>query len=513
MTATGTIAATAAGTGVRTIAGTGVRTAVGIAAAGLALLLTAACTAPAPPRAQASPAAATVCARPQGPPQAETATTIDVVEQAYLCILGNYYGGATLDARSLLTAGFAALTRELVRRGRDVPEATMPALTGDRKADWAAFETAYRTVTDRVPDLREKLAVTVLEAVVAALDDNHARWAHDVRRPPDFYDGDGYGLGLQANVTGPQADGDPGAVPPPLFVTAVQGGAARAAGLRPGDVIESIDGSAPFAGDEAGPVVAALYPRYPEARPVRLRLLRQATGRRWTVTLRPGLYRRDLADLQVVRSELLNADGADAGDAAGGADAGTGEVAYVRMTGFAPDSANRVFKAVSRLRTGRTLSGLVLDLRGNGGGSPVEATRLVSAFARGEVTAYQCTVDGRCAAMRTDDTVEPLHLPLVVLVDRGCASACEHFTSAVKDLRAGRLVGTRTAGVISGPAQPYLLADNTVLSFPARHHLGPEREVIDRIGVPPDHQVAPTPQDAAAGRDPVLAKALTLLRG
>jgi carboxyl-terminal processing protease len=212
------------------------------------------------------------------------------------------------------------------------------------------------------------------------------------------------------------------------------------------------------------------------------------------VTLKPGLYQRDLAALQVVQSKLLDDD-----------------IAYVRMRGFAPDSADRVFKAISRLRAGRTLTGVVLDLRGNGGGSPTEATRLVSAFVHGKVTAYQCAVNGTCETSRTDDTVELVNLPLAVLTDRSCASACEHFSSAVKDLRIGRLVGTRTAGVISGPAQPYLLGNNTTLGFPAKHHLGPNREVIDRIGVPPDHYVPLTPKDAAAGRDPALAKALTLL--
>jgi carboxyl-terminal processing protease len=473
-------------------------TVIRTAAAGLALLLavacTVACTAPTPPRSQVNAAAGFVCARPQAVPEAETATTIDVIEQAYFCILGNYYSGATLDARSLLTAGFVALTQELNRAGRDLAEATMPALTGDRKADWTAFETVYRKITDQVPDLRDKLAVVTLEAIVASLGDNHARWAHDVKRHPDYYDGDGYGLGLQANVSGPQVFGNPGAALAPLFVTTVVGGAARAAGLRPGDIIESIDGSAPFIDGEATPAIAALYPQYPQAAPVRLRLLRQTTGRRWSVTLKPGLYQRDLAALQVVRSKLVE-----------------DSVAYVQMAGFASDSANRVLRAISRLRTGRTLTGVVLDLRGNGGGSPLEATRLLSAFAHGKVTAYQCTVDGNCQTGRTDDTVELLGLPLVALTDRSCASACEHFSSAVKDLRIGQLVGTRTAGVISGPAQPYLLRNNTLLSFPARHHLGPNREVIDRIGVPPDHYVPLTPQDAAAGRDPALAKALTLL--
>ncbi|MEV1245555.1 S41 family peptidase [Nonomuraea sp. NPDC050022] len=469
-------------------------TAVKIATAGLALLLAAACTAPAPPRSQASTAASTVCAAPQGPPGAETATTVDIIEQAYFCILGNYYSGPTLDARALLAAGFVALTQELNRNGRDLPEATMPALTGDRKADWTAFETAYRKVTDRVPDLRDKLAIVTLEAIVAALGDNHARWTHGVKRPPDYYDGDGYGLGLFANIEGPQVDGNPGVALPPLFVTTVQGGAAQAAGLRPGDIIESINGSAPFIDGKPSPAIAALYPQYPEARPVRLRLLRQSTGRRWSMTLKPGLYQRDLAALQVVQSKLLD-----------------DSIAYVRLRGFAPDSADRVLKAISRLRTGRTLTGVVLDVRGNGGGSPTEATRLVSAFGHGKVTAYQCTVDGKCETSRTDDTVELVNLPLVVLTDRGCASACEHFSSAVKDHRLGRLVGTRTAGVISGPAQSHLLGNNTLLGFPARHHLGPDREVIDRIGVPPDHYVPLSPEDAAAGRDPALAKALTLL--
>jgi carboxyl-terminal processing protease len=463
------------------------------AAAGLALVLAASCTTPTPPRNQASTTAGTACPRPQSPPGPETATTIDVIEQAYFCILGNYYSGATLDARSLLTAGFAALTQELTRNGHDVPEATMPALSGDREADWTAFEAVYRKITDQVPGLRDKLAAVTLQAVVAALGDNHARWAHDAGRPPGYYDGDGYGLGLQANVNGPQVEGNPGAAVGPLFVTTVQGGAAQAAGLRPGDVIESINGSAPFIDGKATPAIAVLYPRYPQARPVRLRLLRQTTGRRWTVTLKPGLHQRDPAALRVVRSKLVD------------------DVAYVRMTGFAPDAANRVLKAISRLRTGRTLTGVVLDLRGNGGGSPVEATRLLSAFVHGKVTAYQCTVDGDCETGRTDDTVELINLPLAVLTDRGCASACEHFSAAVKDLRLGRLVGTRTAGVISGPAQSYPLGDNTLLSFPAKHHLGPNREVIDRIGVPPDHHVPLTPKDAAAGRDPALAKALTLL--
>ncbi|MER6578489.1 hypothetical protein [Nonomuraea sp. NPDC001023] len=183
-------------------------------AAGLVLVLATACAAPTPPRARpggAAAAAPAVCAPPQGgaPPGAERPTTIDVVAQAYRCLLARYYGAAALDGRTLLTAGFAAFVRELNRAGHDLPEATMPALTGD----------------------------------------DHARWTHGTRRPPDAYDGDQYGLGLRIGA-GPS--GDPATAPPPplppllpallppLFVTAVPGGPAKAAGVRPGDVIESV---------------------------------------------------------------------------------------------------------------------------------------------------------------------------------------------------------------------------------------------------------------------------------
>ncbi|WP_327092113.1 S41 family peptidase [Nonomuraea sp. NBC_01738] len=465
-------------------------------AGGLALLLVAGCTTQTPPRAQGADPAASVCAPPEGPPAAEKPTTVDVVEQAYFCILARYYSGATLDARTLLGAAFVAVTQQLNRDGRDLPEATMPALTGDRKADWAAFEAVFRRITAQTPAGAPGLAATALRAMVDALGDNHARWQKGVgKRPPGYYDGDLYGLGMKASA-GQQVAVNPGTALPPLFVTAVLGGPAREAGIRPGDVIESVNGSAPFIGDAVTPgAVAALYPQYPEAAPVRLRVLRERTGQRRTVTLKPGLFQPDPEAMQAVTGKVL-----------------AGDVAYVRLSGFSPDAADRVFRTVDRLRENRTLTGMVLDLRGNGGGSPDEANRLLGGFGHGKVTAYQCSVSGTCDTMRTDDTAPLVGLPLVVLTDRGCASACEHFSSAVKDLGLGKLVGTRTAGAVSGPAEPYLLGDNTLISFPSRHHLAPNREVIDKVGVAPDHHVPATARDAAAGRDSALAKALTVLR-
>jgi carboxyl-terminal processing protease len=275
----------------------------------------------------------------------------------------------------------------------------------------------------------------------------------------------------------------------------VRGGPAFDAGLRPGDVIESVNGAPPFAGGilSAG-AMNQLNPQYPDNDPVRLELRRPATTRAWTVTLKPAVFALTAQATQVVTSKPL-----------------TGDVAYVRLTGFAPNSADMVLQEISKLGTGKTLRGVVLDLRGNRGGSPTEAVRLLSAFTHGKTTAYQCDADGNCTANPTDDTVALLNLPLVVLTDRNCASACDHFSSAVKDLHLGPLVGTRTAGIVSGPANAYLLNDNSSLLIPALHHLGPNRETIDGIGVAPDHYVPLTAKDVSTGHDPAVTKALTLL--
>jgi carboxyl-terminal processing protease len=83
----------------------------------------------------------------------------------------------------------------------------------------------------------------------------------------------------------------------------------------------------------------------------------------------------------------------------------------------------------------------------------------------------------------------------------------------VKDLRLGTLVGTRTSGIVSGPAAAYLLDDASLLTLPAKHELSADHELINGIGVAPDYYLPLTAQDLSTGHDPDITKALTLLGG
>jgi carboxyl-terminal processing protease len=431
---------------------------------------------------------------PSAPPPLKP-TTVTTIGQAYDCVFARYYAGPVLDDRVLLAAAFAGFTQELDRLGMDRPDATMPALTGHRDADWAAFAAAYQKVTGQLaasPAQRQALAAATLTAMIAGLHDNHARWEYPAP-PPGYVPGE---LGIMTSPAPPLADAAPQEALPPLFVTAVEPGSPAASrGVRPGDVIVSVNGAPPFAdGIISQGAMNLLFGPYPQAGRVSVRLHRPATGRTWTVTLTPAF---NLSPPSPGASpKLLNRD-----------------IAYVQLTGFFPGAADVVLGLISNLAPGVKLRGLILDLRGNGGGDPAEVSRLLGAFVHGKAWSYDCDVHGSCAARYTDSSVPLLHLPLVVLTDRNCVSACDAFSSAVKDLRLGTLVGTRTAGIVSGPADAYLLDDGSLLGLPARHDLGADHELINGIGVAPDYFLPLTAHDLSTGHDPDITKALALLSG
>ena len=373
----------------------------------------------------------------------------------------------------------------------------MPALTGnrDRDWDWDAFAAVYQKVTSQVPASpaqRQELAAATMTAMIASLHDNHAGWSYPAP-PPGSVPGD---LGIMTSPSYPLANIAPQEALPPLFVTAVEPGSpADSHGVQAGDVIVSVNGAPPFPGGIVSEgVMNLLFGPYPQAGRVSVQLHRPATGRTWTVILTPAFNQAPPSP--GVSRMLLN-----------------GHIAYVQLTGFFPGSADVVVQAISGLAAGAKLRGLILDLRGNRGGTAADPARLLGAFIHGAAWSYDCDVHGSCAARYTDSSVPLLHLPLVVLTDRNCVSACDAFSGAVKDLRLGTLVGTRTAGIVAGPPAGYLLDDGSVLGLPPKHTLGADHEIIDSIGVAPDYYIPLTAQDLSTGHDPDIAKALTLLGG
>lgn len=124
-----------------------------------------------------------------------------------------------------------------------------------------------------------------------------------------------------------------------------------------------------------------------------------------------------------------------------------GQIGYINLNSFTEGSARDMRRAVLDLRR-QGMRGLVLDLRGNHGGSEAEAVSIVNMF----VPKGQLIVENRSKLKQMNHeyrtTVEPIDtvMPLVVLVDDETASSSEITSGALQDLDRAVIVGTRTYG-------------------------------------------------------------------
>lgn len=124
-----------------------------------------------------------------------------------------------------------------------------------------------------------------------------------------------------------------------------------------------------------------------------------------------------------------------------------GNIGYLNLNGFTEGCGKLVRNAFIEMKS-KGIKGLVLDLRGNGGGSEIEAVNVVNCF----VPKGKLVVSNRGKLKRTNHdyltTVEPVDtvMPIVVLVNGGSASASEITSGALQDMDRAVVMGTKTYG-------------------------------------------------------------------
>jgi carboxyl-terminal processing protease len=156
---------------------------------------------------------------------------------------------------------------------------------------------------------------------------------------------------------------------------------------------------------------------------------------------------------------------------------------------------------------GKGAEGIVLDLRGNGGGLLTEAQLVGSIFIEdGEIVSTR----GRSRPERTleaeGDAIDE-DIPVVVLVDGGSASASEIVTGALRDTGRGTVVGTRTFG--KGLVQEVKpLSNGGVLDITVANYYLPGGKTISKAGIKPEVRAVDNPD---TDRDEALPKALDTL--
>lgn len=124
-------------------------------------------------------------------------------------------------------------------------------------------------------------------------------------------------------------------------------------------------------------------------------------------------------------------------------------IGYVNLTTYTHDAARNIAKALEDLKKKNpNLKGLILDLRGNGGGLLNEAVNLVNVFVpRGEfVVSTKGKVPEWDNSFRTLNNPVDEEIPLIVLLDKWSASASEVTSGALQDLDRAVIMGQRSYG-------------------------------------------------------------------
>jgi carboxyl-terminal processing protease len=290
------------------------------------------------------------------------------------------------------------------------------------------------------------------------------------------------------------------------LITDVEPGTDAAAhGLAPGDRVLLLNGVTP---SRANITRLGYYYRYirPQARQ-RVAVLKP-DGSAVTVDVISRLRGRAAIDDGDVLSEAneLIQRGRDRGATIGGT------VLVWKMAVFArPESVDGMMARAASHQA------LVLDLRDNGGGSVEALQELVSrCFDRDVIVAVETRRDGKGAPTIARPAKNAFGGRLIVLVDSRSASAAEMFARIAQIEKRGLVLGDITAGAVMRSR----LISHRADSMSSTAFYGTSVTVADvrmsdggsleKSGVEPDEIVLPSPADLAAGRDPVLARAVAL---
>lgn len=180
------------------------------------------------------------------------------------------------------------------------------------------------------------------------------------------------------------------------------------------------------------------------------------------------------------------------------------DIVYIRLSSFISRNASTEFADI--LAKNSDKKAVIVDLRSNPGGLLSNAIYISDMFLNGG--AIVSTVD-RDGYKETTKAVKGVRTakPLVVLIDKGSASASEIFSGAIKDNKRGIIVGTQSFG--KGLVQEVNKLPNSAgINITIQKYLTPNGTDIHKKGITPDVLVELTEENIKAKDDVQLKKAI-----
>jgi carboxyl-terminal processing protease len=168
-----------------------------------------------------------------------------------------------------------------------------------------------------------------------------------------------------------------------------------------------------------------------------------------------------------------------------------GKIAYIRLTGFQENTFAELQKTIAELeKTSGGLKGIILDLRNNPGGLLEQAVEISDLFLRSGtiVSTRGRTSESEIRVAHNDDA--NIDTPIIILINKGSASASEIVSAALQDNKRAKIMGTQSFG--KGSVQTVIdLGEDTGVKLTVAKYYSPLGHIIDGKGVTPDFVVKP----------------------
>lgn len=183
-------------------------------------------------------------------------------------------------------------------------------------------------------------------------------------------------------------------------------------------------------------------------------------------------------------------------------------IGYISISSFTNTVETEFKKALEELET-KNISGLIIDLRNDGGGYLKGASSIASLFLEKGKTIYSLEGKDKTDTYK-DETDEKRDYKVGVLINAGSASASEVLASALKDSYGAILIGEVSYGK-GRVQQTKSLEDGSMVKYTTAKWLRPNGDCIDGFGLQPDYEVTLEKGEDGLYHDTQLEKAKELL--
>jgi len=250
----------------------------------------------------------------------------------------------------------------------------------------------------------------------------------------------------------------------PVVISPIEGTPAFRAGIKPGDVILEVNGE-----DTSNMSLIDVVQR-----------IRGKVGTKVQLTIyRKGMEKPMKIELERALIKIESVKWTTLGD-----------VGYIKLSQFNENVSVQVERALKEL-TSQKVKGVILDLRNDPGGLLSEAVNVADLFLpEGRLVVYTRSRNGETQKYfaRRKPAV-PDELPVIVLINKGSASASEIVAGALQDYKRAVILGEKSFGKAS--VQNIIpLEDGSALKLTVAHYYTPLGRLIHNKGIVPDVQVA-----------------------